>query len=46
MKNSNDTIGNQTHDLPACRGMLQPTAPPSGPFIYERVLNNKATERK
>ena len=28
MKNSNDTIGNQTHDLPACSAVPQPTAPP------------------
>ena len=28
MKNSNDTIGNQTRDLPACSAEPQPTAPP------------------
>ena len=28
MKNSNDTIGNQTRDLLACSSVLQPTAPP------------------
>jgi hypothetical protein len=27
MKNSNDTIGNQTRDLPACTAVPQPTAP-------------------
>jgi hypothetical protein len=27
MKNSSDTIGNQTHDLPACSAVPQPTAP-------------------
>jgi len=27
MKNSNDTIGNQTSDLPACSAVPQPTAP-------------------
>jgi len=26
MKNSNDTIGNRTRDLPACRAVPQPTA--------------------
>jgi len=26
MKNSNDTIGNQTRDLPACSTVRQPTA--------------------
>jgi len=28
MKKSNDTIGNQTRDLPACSAVPQPTAPP------------------
>ena len=28
MKNSNDTIGNGTRDLPDCRAVPQPTAPP------------------
>jgi hypothetical protein len=27
MKNSKDTIGNQTRDFPACSAMPQPTAP-------------------
>ena len=31
MKNSNDTIGNQTCDLPACSSVSQPTAPPRAP---------------
>ena len=29
MKNFIDTIGNRTRDLPACRAMPQPTAPPA-----------------
>jgi hypothetical protein len=29
MKKSNDTIGNRTHDLPACSAVRQPTAPPA-----------------
>jgi hypothetical protein len=29
MKNSNDTIGNQTRDLPVCSTVPQPTAPPA-----------------
>jgi hypothetical protein len=29
MKNSNDTIGNQTRDLPACSAVPQPTAAPA-----------------
>ena len=28
MKNSSDTIGNRTRDLPACSAVPQPTAPP------------------
>jgi hypothetical protein len=28
MKNSNDTIGNRTRDLPACSEVPQPIAPP------------------
>jgi hypothetical protein len=28
MKNSNDTIGNRTRDLPACSAVPQPAAPP------------------
>ena len=28
MKNSNDTIGNRTRDLPACSAVSQPTATP------------------
>jgi hypothetical protein len=28
MKNSNDTIGNQTRDVPACSAVPQPTASP------------------
>jgi len=28
MKNSSDSIGNRTRDLPACTAVRQPTAPP------------------
>jgi hypothetical protein len=28
MKNSSDTIGNRTRDIPACSTVPQPTAPP------------------
>ena len=31
MKNSNDTIGNRTRDLPACSAVPQPTALPRAP---------------
>jgi hypothetical protein len=33
MKNSNDTIGNRTSDLPACSAVPQPTVPPHGPKV-------------
>ena len=35
MKNSNDTIGNRTRDLPACSVVPQPTVPPrASTFVY------------
>ena len=37
MKNSNETVGNRTHNLPACSAVSQPTAPPRTPCIYMRV---------
>jgi hypothetical protein len=36
MKNSNDTIGNQTCDLLACRAVPQLTAPPAACPTYVR----------
>ena len=33
MKNSNDTIGNQTRDLPTCSAVPQPTALPRAPVV-------------
>ena len=38
-KNSNDTIGNRTRDLPACRTVPQTTAPPRVPEIEIRIQN-------
>jgi hypothetical protein len=35
MKNSNDTIGNRTRDLPACSAVPQSTAPPRAPPVRE-----------
>jgi len=32
MKNSNDTIGNRTRDLPTCNAVPQPTALPRAPL--------------
>ena len=34
MKNSNDTIGNRTRDLPTCNAVPQPTALPRAPPHY------------
>jgi len=34
MKNSSDTIGNQTHDLLACSTVPQPTVPPQYTEVY------------
>ena len=41
MKNSNDTIGNRTRDLPACSAVTQPTAPPRahGLCVQAIILN-------
>ena len=39
IKNSNDTIGNRTLDLPACRAVPQRTAPPSVP--HKRKVDDK-----
>jgi len=36
MKKSNDTIGNRTHDLPACSAVPQPTVLPHAP-LKEKV---------
>ena len=33
MKNSSDTIGNRTRDLPACSAVPQPTVPPRAPLL-------------
>ena len=44
MKNSNDTIGNRTRNLPACSAVPQPTAPPSAPgrnVLLTNVMNSK-----
>jgi hypothetical protein len=45
IKNSNDTIGNQTRDLPACSAVPQPTAPPRAPYLHSTLyILNPATE--
>jgi len=37
MKKSNDTIGNQTRDLPACSAVPQETAPTRAPFVEDKL---------
>jgi hypothetical protein len=39
MKNSNDTIGNRTRDVPACSAVPQPTAPPRSPGNFLERLS-------
>jgi len=36
-KNSSDTIGNRTRDLPACSTVPEPTAPPRAPHVCVRA---------
>jgi len=44
MKNSNDTIGNQTRDLPTYNAVPQPTAPPRAPnWAYMLLKVRKVT---
>jgi hypothetical protein len=38
MKNSNDTIGKQTHDLPVCGAVPQPTAPPAACLLIKASI--------
>ena len=39
VKNSNETIGDRTRDLPACSAMPQPTAPPRASITVIKVRN-------
>ena len=43
MKNSNDTTGNRTHDLPTCSTVPQPTEPPRNKEL-ENKLKHKENE--
>ena len=40
MKNSSDTIGNRTRDLPNCGAVPQPTAPLRAPFTVTYLKKN------
>ena len=47
IKNSNDTIGNRTWDLPACSAVSQPTVQPRDPMNVRNLLLRKcATQVK
>jgi hypothetical protein len=47
IKKSNDHIGNQTRDLPACSIVLQPTTLPRSPLIGDiRYINSDIFIRK
>jgi hypothetical protein len=39
MKNSIDTIGNRTRDIPACSAVPQPNAPPPTPKGIIKMYN-------
>jgi hypothetical protein len=39
MKNSSDTIGKRTRDLPACSLVPSTTAPPRAPGILKATFN-------
>ena len=41
MKNSNDTMGNRTRDLPTCSGVSLPTAPPRAPICNIRRIKSR-----
>ena len=41
MKNSNDTIGGRTRDLPACSAVPQPTAPPRALIMNDYKIQAK-----
>ena len=46
MKNSNETIGNRTRDLPACSAESQSTAPPRVPrYRMKRCGKQKDSEK-
>jgi hypothetical protein len=46
MKNSSDTIRNQTCDLLACSAVPQPTALPGAPYAYVQTLKQMVHRKK
>ena len=46
MKNSSDTIGNRTRDLPTCNAVPQPTALPRAPELHIRLSELRVRVRK
>ena len=42
MKNSNDTIGNRTRDIPACTAVPQPAAPPRIPDRINALVRKES----
>jgi len=46
MKNSNDTIGNGTRDLPACSAVPQTTAPRRAPKLNQNIPSMKIRRHK
>ena len=46
MKNSSDTIGNRTRDLPACSAVPQPTTPPRTPITIKMITYEFSSECK
>jgi hypothetical protein len=45
MKNSNDTIGNRSRDLPVCITVPQPTALPRTPCTDTKLLFSATTQK-
>jgi hypothetical protein len=45
MKNSNDTIGNRTRDVPACGAVPQPPATPRADYVIPTPYQRKVLHR-
>jgi len=46
MKNSNETIGNRTHDLLACSVVPEPTVPPCFPYRHTHAAIKSISDSK